>query len=208
MNESEIIEKYNEGMSLNALAREYKTYPSTVSRILKKRGVQLRHDSRDKGEYYVQDGEKLIEWAKAQGRLVTKTELAAVIGTKRLSPSYFMKYPELSKYVVKHTQNELKDYYTKLYNWLDACNIHYKSNDRTKLGISLDALLLDKYEGLAIQIVEKPTSISRKKYSENASVRAKRAKEAGIVVVYLDHDHFENLDSIKDLLDSLVEVRR
>ena len=60
---------------------------------------------RRSGEPYVQNGEKLIEWAKAQGRLVTKAELAEVIGTKRLSPSYFIKYPELSKYVVIHIQN-------------------------------------------------------------------------------------------------------
>lgn len=163
---------------------------------------------RRSGEPYVQDGEKLIEWAKAQGRLVTKAELAEVIGTKRLSPSYFIKYPELSKYVVIHRQNELKAYYEKLYEWLNTSEIPYKPKDRTKLGISLDALLLGKYEGLAVQIVEKPSNISRRKYTEDAKIRAKRAKEVGLIVVYLDHDHFENLDSIKDLLDSLIEVRR
>ena len=36
MEEREIIEKYENGMSLNAIAREYKTYPSTISRILTK----------------------------------------------------------------------------------------------------------------------------------------------------------------------------
>ena len=208
MNESEIIEKYNNGASLNAIARDYDTYPSAITRILVKHGVTLRHDSRRKGGYYVTDGEKLIEWAKAQGRLVSKAELAEVAGTKRLSPSYFMKYPELSKYVIKRGQNELKYYYTKLYKWLDECGISYKANDRTKLGVAIDALLLNKYEGLAIHIVEKPTNISKKKYCDTAHTRAKRAKEVGLVIVYLDHDHFEDLESIKNLLDSLIEVRR
>lgn len=203
-----IIEAYNNGESMNSIARAFGTYATSVKRILEHNGVELRHDEKKEGSLYVKDGEKLIEWAKAQGRPVTKAELAKVAGTKRLSPSYFIKYPELSKYVVKRGQSTLRDYYEKLYNWLDRCEIPYKPNDRTKLGVSLDALLLNKYEGLAIQIVEKPSNVSKKQYSDNASIRAKRAKEVGLVVVYLDHDHFKDLDSIKNLLDSLIEVRR
>ena len=88
-----IIDAYNNGESMNAIARAFGTYPTTVKRVLEKNNVELRHDAATKGTVFVKDGEKLIEWAKAQGRPVTKAELAAVIGRKRLSPSYFLKIP-------------------------------------------------------------------------------------------------------------------
>ena len=91
--EAKIIDAYNSGQSMNAIAKEFHTYPTSIRRILKRHNVKLRHDTRKKGELYVKDGEKLIEWAKAQGRLVTKDELAEVVGRKILSPSYFLKYP-------------------------------------------------------------------------------------------------------------------
>lgn len=198
-----IIDAYNEGQSLNSIARAFGTYATTVRRVLEKNGVKLRHDTFKKGTIMVQDGEKLIEWAKAQDRLVTKSELAKVLGKKRLTPSYFIKYPELGKYVVGREQTELEEYYQKLYTWLQDNNIDYKSNDRTRLNVSVDALLLGEYTGLAIQIQEKPKYVSVKKHEESIKLKMRRAKEAGIIIVFLNKEHFEDLDSIKGLLDSL-----
>lgn len=198
-----IIDAYNNGESMNAIARTFGTYATTVKRILEKHDVPLRHDTVKEGVLYVKDGEKLLEWAKSQDRLVTKTELAKVIGRKKLSPSYFIKYPELGKYVVRREQQELREYSQKLYEWLESNNISYKPNDRTKLGVSVSALLLEDYSGLAIQIQEKPSCVSNRKYEEDTKLKMRRAKEAGIVIVFLNKEHFEDLDSIKGLLDSL-----
>ena len=41
------------------------------------------------------------------------------------------------------------------------------------------------------------------KYEEDTKLKMCRAKEAGIVIVFLNKEHFEDLDSIKELLDSL-----
>lgn len=198
-----IIDAYKNGQSLNAIARAFGTYATTVKRVLEKNGVELRHDAITKGAIIVQDGEKLIEWAKSQGRPVTKSELAKVLGKKRLTPSYFIKYPELGKYVVRREQKDIEKYTEKLYQWLNDNHIQYKPNDRTKLKVSVDALLLGKYSGLAIQIQEKPTCISTKKFEERIKLKMRRAKEADIVIVFLNKEHFEDLDSIKGLLDSL-----
>lgn len=198
-----IIEAYNNGQSLNSIAKAFGTYATTVKRVLEKNGVELRHDTIKKGTIIVQDGEKLIEWAKAQERLVTKAELANVLGKKRLSPSYFIKYPELGKYVVSREQKGIQEYTNKLYQWLNENNIQYKPNDRTKLKVSVDALLLGEYSGLAIQVFEKPACVSVKKHEERTKLKMRRAKEAGIVIVFLNKEHFEDLDSIKGLLDSL-----
>lgn len=198
-----IIDAYKNGQSLNAIARAFGTYATTVKRVLEKNGVELRHDAITKGAIIVQDGEKLIEWAKSQGRPVTKSELAKVLGKKRLTPSYFIKYPELGKYVVRREQKNIEKYTEKLYQWLNDNHIQYKPNDRTKLKVSVDALLLGEYSGLAIQIQEKPTCISTKKFEERIKLKMRRAKEADIVIVFLNKEHFEDLDSIKGLLDSL-----
>lgn len=198
-----IIDAYKNGQSLNAIARAFSTYATTVKRVLEKNGVELRHDAITKGAIIVQDGEKLIEWAKSQGRPVTKSELAKVLGKKRLTPSYFIKYPELGKYVVRREQKDLEKYTEKLYQWLNDNHIQYKPNDRTKLKVSVDALLLGEYSGLAIQIQEKPTCISTKKFEERIKLKMRRAKEADIVIVFLNKEHFEDLDGIKGLLDSL-----
>lgn len=198
-----IIDAYNDGQSLNSIARAFGTYATTVRRVLEKNGVKLRHDTFKKGTIMVQDGEKLIEWAKAQGRLVTKSELAKVLGRKRLSPSYFVKYPELGKYVVSREQKDIQEYVKRLYQWLSENNIQYKPNDRTKLKVSVDALLLGEYTGLAIQIQEKPKYVSVKKHEESVKLKMRRAKDAGIIIVFLNKEHFEDLDSIKGLLDSL-----
>lgn len=198
-----IIDAYKNGQSLNAIARAFGTYATTVKRVLEKNGVELRHDAVTKGAIIVQDGEKLIEWAKSQGRPVTKSELAKVLGKKRLTPSYFIKYPELGKYVVRREQKDMEKYTEKLYQWLNDNHIQYKPNDRTKLKVSVDALLLGEYSGLAIQIQEKPTCISTKEFEERIKLKMRRAKEAGIIIVFLNKEHFEDLDSIKGLLDSL-----
>lgn len=198
-----IIDAYKNGQSLNAIARAFGTYATTVKRVLEKNGVELRHDAITKGAIIVQNGEKLIEWAKSQGRPVTKSELAKVLGKKRLTPSYFIKYPELGKYVVRREQKDIEKYTEKLYQWLNNNHIQYKPNDRTKLKVSVDALLLGEYSGLAIQIQEKPTCISTKEFEERIKLKMRRAKEADIVIVFLNKEHFEDLDSIKGLLDSL-----
>ena len=200
---SAIIEAYKNGQSINSIAKAFGTYPTSVRRILERNKIELRHDSRKKGELYVEDGEKLLEWAKAQGRLVSKAELATVIGRSKLSPSYFIKYPELGQYVETRTQKSLKSYIDKLYDWLKENNIPYKPNDRTTLGVSVDALLLGEYSNLAIQIIEKATSVSKKKHEKSMNQKIEKAEEAGIKLICLNKDHFENLDDVKLLLDSL-----
>ena len=199
-----IIKAYNEGESMNSIARAFGTYTTTIKRILEKHNVELRHDIRAEGELYVKDGDKLIEWAKTQGRPVTKAELAKVIGRKKLSPSYFIKYPELGQYVQTRTQKSLESYIDKLYSLLRENNIPYKPNDRTVLsGLSIDALLLGEYSNLALQISEKATYVSKKKHEENIKQKMERAEKAGIRIIFLNKDHFENLDDVKLLLDSL-----
>ena len=201
---SAIIKAYEKGQSINSIARAFGTYPTSVRRILERNNVKLRHDSRKKGELYVQDGEKLLEWAKAQDRLVTKSELAKVIKKSRLSPSYFIKYPELGQYVETRTQKSLKIYTNELYDWLKKNNIPYKPNDRSTLeGLAVDALLLGEYSNLAIQISEKPTYVSKKQREISIKQKLERAEKVGIRIVFLNKDHFENLDDVKLLLDSL-----
>lgn len=204
LNERNIIDLYNNGKSMNSIARTFGTYTTTIKRILEKNNVELRHDTRVEGELYVKDGDKLIEWAKAQGRLVTKAELAEILGTKRLSPSYFIKYPELGKYIQTRTQKSLESYVEKLYKWLQNNHIPYKPNDRTVLGgLSVDALLLGEYSNLAIQISEKATYVSKKNHDKTLQLKLDKAKKAGLTIVFLNKEHFDNLDSVKALLDDL-----
>lgn len=203
VNVEELIKEYKNGASMNSLAQAFGTYPTTIKRILERSGVELRHDTIRKGTLAVKDGEKLIEWAKAQGRLVTKSELANVLGKTRLSPSYFIKYPELGQYVTTREQNDIKKYSQKLYNWLQKNNITYKPNDRTNLGVSVSALLLGEYSGLAIDIFIKPKCVSKKMQENKTKLKMCRAKTNGIVILFLNEEHFENLDCIKGLLDSL-----
>lgn len=198
-----MIDEYNKGLSMNEIARNHNTYPTSVRRILKQNGVELRHDAVRKGSLIVQDGEKLIEWAKSQGRLVSRKELAKVLGKKRLSPSYFIKYPELGQYVITHEQKDVLEYSEKLYKWLKENNIPYKPNDRTKLGLSVNALLLGEYTGIAIDIFIKPVYVSKRKHEEDTKSKMSKAKENDIVIIFLNEEHFKNLDEIKGLLDSL-----
>lgn len=195
-----IVKKYNNGESLTSIAKEFNTYPTSIRRILEHNHVELRHDSLKSGEVYVEGGEKLIEWAKAQGRPVTKAELAKIAGTKRLSPSYFVKYPELGQYVVTREQNELQDYTQKLYAWLQKNKIPYKPNDRTKLKVSVTALLLGKYSNIVLQIAMKPKCVSVKKYSEDMLEKKNRAHEQGMTILFLDRKDLEALDTLKERL--------
>ena len=200
---SAIIEAYENGQSINSIAKAFGTYPTSIRRILERNKIPLRHDSRKKGELYVEDGEKLLEWAKAQGRLVSKAELATVIGKSKLSPSYFIKYPELGQYVETRTQKSLESYINKLYEWLKVNNIPYKPNDRTALGVSVDALLLGEYSNLAFQISERATYVSKRKHEKSIKEKLERAEKAGIRIIFLNKEHFENLDEVKLLLNSL-----
>lgn len=198
-----MIDEYSKGLSMNEIARNHNTYPTSVRRILKQNGVELRHDAVRKGSLIVQDGEKLIEWAKSQGRLVSRKELAKVLGKKRLSPSYFIKYPELGQYVITHEQKDVLEYSEKLYKWLKENNIPYKPNDRTKLGLSVNALLLGEYTGIAIDIFIKPVYVSKRKHEEDTKSKMSKAEENDITIIFLNEEHFKNLDEIKGLLDSL-----
>lgn len=195
-----LIKAYNEGKSLNIIAKEFHTYPTSVKRVLEREGVNLRHDAKKAGEFYVQDGEKLIEWAKLQGRLVTRTELAKAIGKKRLSPSYFERYPELNKYIKIYGRKELQDYQQKLYNWLQENNIPYKPNDKTKLGMIVSALLLEDYVNTILQIDIKPKYVSEQIYRERMLKRKSKAEEQGIKILFLPKVLFNDLDVLKDLL--------
>lgn len=195
-----IIDAYNKGQSISSMAREFHTYPTSIRRILKRNGVKLRNGVVHKGDILLEDGEKLIEWAKAQGRLVTKAELAEVVGKKRLSHSYFEKYPELGKYVTLCEQNGLQEYATQLCDWLQKNNISYKPNDKKLLGANVTARLLKPYENIVLQIAIKPKRMSQKTHDATMAQKSIRANEAGVNIIFLDEKHFENLDSIKPLL--------
>ena len=201
INSEEIIKLYKEGISLNEIAQRCGTHATSIRRLLLKNNIELRSNTSTKGNLYVKDGEKLIEWAKAQGRLVTKAELAAVIGKTKLSPSYFLKYPELGKYVYTRTQTETKKYNQLLYDWLKENDILYKPNDRTKLKMSLDVLLLGKYKNIAIQINIKPEVVSVKNHIKRMEQIKERAKKEGITVIFIDENYFKDLTILKKQLD-------
>lgn len=200
--ENNIINAYKRGKSMTSIARDHCTYATTICRILEKHGIPLRHDIRGKGRLQVKYGEELIEWAKSQHRPVTKAELANYIGTKRLSPSYFIKYPELGQYVVTHEQKDLQEYADKLYAWLQKNNIQYKPNDRTKLKMSVTALLLGEYSKLALQINIKPSSMSKDRYNKVMKTKLHRASEMGMTILWLDKESFNDLDSLIPLMEA------
>lgn len=203
MDTEAIITEYNNGLSLSEIAKKHETYPTSVKRILEKNNVPLRHDTAVKGCIYVKNGEKLIEWAKAQGRLVTKAELAKVLGRTRLSHSYFVKYPELGQYVVMREPSELNDYTNKLHKWLQENNILYKPNDKKTLGVTVSALLLGSYKNIAIQIDVKPKSVSKKRHKNIMLQKLHHANEAGVIIIFLKEEDFKDLNSIKKSLESL-----
>lgn len=198
-----IITEYNSGLSLSEIAKKHGTYPTSVKRILEKNKTPLRHDTATKGCVYVKNGEKLIEWAKTQGRLVTKAELAKVLGKTRLSHSYFIKYPELGQYITMREPIELNDYTHKLHKWLQENNISYKPNDKKTLGVTVSALLLNPYKNVVIQIDIKPKNVSKKRHENMMLQKLHNANEAGVAIVFLKEEHFKNLDCVKKLLNGL-----
>jgi hypothetical protein len=204
LDEMKIIDEYNNGKSMNAIAEELSIYTMTVKRILEKHDIELRHDGKKKGSLYVKDGEKLIEWAKAQGRLVTKQELAKQLGRARLSPSYFIKYPELGQYVVSSEQAEFREYYSELYVWLQRHGIPYKTNDKSTIGAKIDVLLLGDYSGIIMQLAERPKNVSTRVFKERLRRCYYEADRLGFKVVELRKEHFEKaLDGLKETLDEL-----
>lgn len=192
----QVIDAYTNGMSLNAIAREFHTYPTVVSRILVKHGVTLRHDNIKKDTTVLTDGDKLIEWAKAQGRLVTKTELAQVVGKTRLSNSYFKHYPELSQYIKPREQSALTPYVTKLYDWLQQNGIPYKPHDKVILnGTPVTATLLGLYKGkVAVQLAIKLPYVSQKRFETEITNKKEKAYERGIDLILLGEDDLDKLD--------------
>lgn len=204
----EIIKLYKEGKSLRFIANKFDTYPMTISRVLDKNYIELRHDSLNKGDLKVEEGEKLIEWAKAQKRLVTKDDLAKIIGTKRLSPSYFKKYPELGKYIAPRTQKELKYYSETLYAWLKKNDILFKPNDRKTLGMSIDALLLGEYKDIAIQLNIKPKYISKQHHMLRMQKLYEKAKHTELTIIFITKKQIDDLTKLKSQLDDLKNTKR
>lgn len=206
LNSEEIIKAYSEGKSLTTIAKEFHTYATSVKRVLERENIELRHDRKKVGELYVQNGEKLIEWAKAQGRPVSKSELAKIAGTKRLSPSYFEKYPELGQYIQPRGQKDIQYYNQTLYAWLKQNGILYKPNDRTKLKVSVTALLLGKYSNIILQIAIKPKHMSLKKYSEDMIGKKNRAHEQDMTILFLHKKDFEDLNCIIERLEKCMHA--
>ena len=98
-----------------------------------------------------------------------------------------------------HEQKELQEYSQKLYEWLRKNNIPYKPNDRTKLKVSVTALLLGE-SNIALQIAIKPKCVSLKKYTEDMIERKNRAHEQGMTILFIHQEDFENLDVLKERL--------
>ena len=53
----------------------------------------------------------------------------------------------------------------------------------------------------------KSVSVSNARYKEMIRRRIKKAKEKGLIVLFLKEEYFEDLDCIKDLLDSLKHLK-
>ena len=114
------------------------------------------------------------------------------------------KYPELGQYVASYEQKDIRKYTEQLFTWLQENDISYAPNDRSALeGIPVQAKLLDKYDGILITIDIKSVSISNARYKEMIRRRLKKANEKGLIMLFLKEEHFEDLDCIKGLLDSL-----
>ena len=205
LDEMEIVKKYIDGNSLNAIAKEFHTYPMTISRILTQHKVELRHDKKEKGAACVTQGEKLLKYIEEKKAPATKSELAAFLGKSRLSPSYFKKYPELGQLVKTYDQKELKPYYDALYKFLKDNNIPYKPNDKTLIGTNLDVILLGDYYGIALQIIIKPMYVSKKKHIQSMIEKSHRAADAGVILLMLQKEHFENLGAVKYIINDCRE---
>lgn len=199
-----IITEYQKGESLNTLAKKYHTYPTSITRILEKHKIELRHDALPKDSHYkiIQDGKKLLTWVKNQNRLVTKKELAEVIGIKRLPNSYFQIYPELGQYVASYHRSDISEYTQKLFDWLKKNNISYKPNDRTILsGTPVHALLLEKYNNTVIILDIRSYNVSKSIHHQIIEKKLEKIKEKKLKAIVLQEKHFENLDCIKEILE-------
>lgn len=197
-----LINEYTNGMSLNAIARKYGTYPTSIKRILVNHNIEIRDDTIKKGTVLVNDGDKLIKWAKAQDRLVTRAELAEVLGKTRISNSYFIQYPELGKYVKPYKQDCISSYIYKLYDWLKANDIPYLPNSRVKLGgAPVHATLLNEYNGILIHIAIKPKTMSKANFTTSMDNKKKRAEKNGCRIIFLLESDFKDLDYLKKLLE-------
>lgn len=140
---------------------------------------------------------------KHSGRLVTKTELAAVIGKKKLSPSYFIKYPELGRYVKSFESKTLSEYQVRLSKWLQENNIPYKPNDRTLIKAPVDMALLGEYSNIALILSERPAGKSSARHMASLRSKYEKAEKAGVILIMVDRTKFEDLDKLKSTLDSL-----
>ena len=88
-------------------------------------------------------------------------------------------------------------------NYMTGCKktgIKYKPNDRTKLHMSVTALLLGKHSNTILQIAIKPKCISKKKHSEIMQEKMKRARKQGIIIIFLYEENFEDLNVLKEVL--------
>jgi transposase-like protein len=204
MDKSKIIEEYIKGKSMTAIAKEYGTHATTVMRILQKHHIELRHDATRKGVLSVNKGDELIEWAKAQGRPVTQKELAQLIGRTRLSHSYFIKYPELGKYVKSRERKALEDYEQTLYKWLEENDIPFKAKDRKTLnGTTIDALLLGSYSNTVLHLFIKPKFVSKKLFEKRIATVVQKTTAKRIRLILLNEDQIEHLDRLKEVLDTI-----
>lgn len=88
-------------------------------------------------------------------------------------------------------------------NYMIGCKkigIKYKPNDRTKLHVSVTALLLGEHSNVILQIAIKPKCISNNIYSKTMIEKKNRAREQGITIIFIYEDDFENLDILKERL--------
>lgn len=196
-----IIKKYKKGASLNALAREYKTYPITISRILEKKGIKLRHDKLVRGSVVNDRSSEILDIVTSVDYPLTEGEIAAQMGIKRLPPKYLKRCPEIGKYIAPRAQADLRRFYKILTRWLDNYGFDYKLNDRKALGVSIDVLLLGKYNKVGILINIRPRYVSKKLYDSRMQEKLRRAKLNGIPMILLEYNDFPELSGLREEID-------
>ena len=173
-----IIEEYVNGMTMSSVARKYHTYPTTIRRLLKQHNIEVRDNVIRKGDVLLTDGDKLLEWAKAQGRLVTKAELGQIVRP--------------------YEQKELAPYIHQLYDWLKSNRVSYKPNDKHTLeGVAVHATLLGKYKNILVHIAIKPITVSRKNFITSMESKRKRAKEKDVEIIFLTARDFPDLKVLR-----------
>jgi len=82
-------------------------------------------------------------------------------------------------------------------NYMTGCKktgIKYKPNDRTKLHMSVTALLLGEHANIILQIAIKSKYVSKKKHLEVMQEKMKRADVQGITIIFLHEENFEDLN--------------